>query len=111
MREVLTECCCAPWAMNLQRTIPRCLTERCCAPQATNLQSQSTSPKTFALRAAIPFVTLSPFGAQAGVMPAGGELVEAAGAGRVEEVRALIAGGANIEESNAVSDGARFLCC
>jgi hypothetical protein len=86
-------------------------TERCCAPQATDLQRQSTNPKTsgasFALRAAIPCVTLFPFGAQAGVMPADGELVEAAAAGRAEEVGTLIAGGASIEENDAVSDGAR----
>ena len=49
-------------------------------------------------------------------MPPGGELLAAARAATVEEVRALIAGGANIEESDAVSDGARagierFLCC
>ena len=49
-------------------------------------------------------------------MPSDGELVAAADAGTVEEVRTLIAGGANIEEKNAVIDGARtgierFLCC
>ena len=49
-------------------------------------------------------------------MPPEEELLDAAADGTVEEVRALIAGGANIEENDAVSDGARagierFLCC
>ena len=50
------------------------------------------------------------------MIPTDGKLGAAAEAGRVEEVRTLIADGANIEESDAVSDGARagierFLCC
>jgi hypothetical protein len=49
-------------------------------------------------------------------MPTEGELVAAVAAGLVEEVQTLILGGANIEETDAVSDGVRagierFLCC
>ena len=48
-------------------------------------------------------------------MPPDGELVAAAEDGRVEEVQTLLASGANIEENDAVSDGARagidrFVC-
>jgi len=61
-------------------------------------------------------VTLSPSVAQAGVIPTDGKLGAAAEAGRVEEVRTLIADGANIKENGEVSDGARagverFLRC
>ena len=77
----------------------------------TNPQRQSTNPSTYrgclALRSAIPCVTLSPCGAQAGMMPTDRKLTAAAKAGNVEEVRMLIAGGAKIEENDAVSDGAR----
>jgi len=52
-------------------------------------------------------VTLSPCGAQAGRLLSGRtQLGAASAAGRVEEVRTLIAAGANIEESDVVSDGA-----
>ena len=51
-------------------------------------------------------VTLSPCGAQAGGLLGGSKLAAASAAGRVEEVRTLIAAGANIEESAGVSDGA-----
>ena len=49
-------------------------------------------------------------------MPMDGEVGAAAGAGTVEELQTLIAAGANIEEHDAVSDGARagierFVCC
>ena len=83
-------------------------------------QRQSTNPSTYraclALRPAIPCVTLSPCGAQAGVMPTDGALLAAADAGKAEEVQTLIMAGATIEENDPVSDGARagigrFLCC
>ena len=50
------------------------------------------------------------------MIPTDGELSAAAGNATVEEVRSLIAGGAKVEENDAVSDGARagierFLCC
>ena len=49
-------------------------------------------------------VTLSPCGAQAGVMPSlGQQLMTAAGAGRVDEMKTLIAAGANVEKSGTVS--------
>ena len=52
-------------------------------------------------------VTLSPCGAQAGRLLSGrAHLAAASAAGRVEEVRTLIAAGANIEESDVVSGGA-----
>ena len=52
-------------------------------------------------------VTLSPCGAQAGDLLGGrSQLGAASAAGRVEEVRTLIAARANIEESDWVSDGA-----
>ena len=52
-------------------------------------------------------VTLSPYGAQAGGLLGGrSQLAAASAAGRVEEVRTLIAARANIEESDGVSDGA-----
>jgi hypothetical protein len=49
---------------------------------------------------------LSPSGAQAGEMPTERALRSAALNGRVEEVRQLIEARANIEDPDAVSDGA-----
>jgi hypothetical protein len=59
-----------------------------------------------ALRATFRCVTLSPSGAQAGVMPTDGALVRAAKRGALEEVLKLIDARANIEEKSPVRDGA-----
>ena len=59
-----------------------------------------------ALRAPSRCVTLSPSGAQAGVMPWGTALGTAASYGNAEEVQKLIEARASIEETNSVSEGA-----